>query len=83
MDRSLEARQWRRGFFAGIAALALSVGGQLATSAASSEAATCPYAARPSVAQQVFQRIAPRVSHTVAHRVALALLGAMFSDSCS
>lgn len=83
MDRSLEARQWRRGFAAGVAALALSVGGQAAFSAGAPHPA-CPISAQPTVAQRLYDHFAPRVrTHSVAHRVALALLGAMLRESCS
>jgi hypothetical protein len=84
MDRSLEARHWRRGFAAGVAALALSVGGQMATSGALREGSACPIAAQQGLAGQLFDEFVPRVRiPTVAHRVALALLRAMLHDSCS
>ena len=83
MDRKLD-RSWRVAFIAGVAALALSVGGQVATSVPSADVASCPLAARPSVAQRLYDHFAPQVrAHSVAHRVALALLGAMLHDSCS
>ncbi|HUJ25031.1 MAG TPA: hypothetical protein VLW85_03365 [Myxococcales bacterium] len=83
MDRSLEARQWRRGFAAGVAALALSVGGQVASSAASPRE-SCPISARSGIAQRLYDHFAPQVrTNSVAHRVALALLGAMLHDTCS
>ena len=84
MDRTHEANTWRRGFAAGIAALALSIGGQIATAPGAHEA-SCPLTApQPSIAQQLYDRYAPRMHpHTVAHRVALALLGAMLHESCS
>ena len=79
----MEARSWRRGFAAGFAALAFSVGGQIATRAVDGRAA-CPLSAEPSLAQQVLQRIKPAVSaQGLPQRVALAVLGAMFGSSCS
>ncbi len=82
MERPVEARHWRNGFAAGVAALALSVGGQLATAPAAGEA--CPLAPQPGIAARLFDEVAPRVhAQSVAHRVALALLGAMLHGSCS
>ena len=83
MERSIETRHWRRGFAAGVAALALAVGGQLATRTAE-ERTACPLSAEPSLAQQVLQRIKPAVSaQGLPQRVALAVLGAMLGSSCS
>ena len=84
MERKVENRHWRNGFLAGIAALALSMGGQVATSAPAAPEA-CPLSRQPSVAQRLYDHFAPRVraNHGVAHRVALALIGAMLSNGCS
>jgi hypothetical protein len=77
MDRSLEAKAWRRGFSAGFLALAVSVAGQTLSSMAS-DAQPCPFAAQPGIAEQVVERLKPAVrSHGVAQRVALAVLNAM------
>jgi hypothetical protein len=77
MDRSLEAKAWRRGFSAGFLALAVSVAGQ-AVSSTVSDAQPCPLSAQPGVAEQVIERLKPAVrSHGVAQRIALALLSAM------
>ena len=83
MDRSIEANMWRRGFAAGLLALALSVGGQLASARGEP---SCPLQAQSSgLAERLVQRLKPAVrSHGgVAQRVALAVLGAVLHSSCS
>jgi hypothetical protein len=83
MDRSLEAKAWRRGFAVGFLALGLSVAGQVSTSSIAA-GATCPLQTQPGIAEQVIERLKPAVrSHGVAQRVALAVLGAMLHGSCS
>ena len=80
----MEARAWRRGFLAGIAALVLSVGGQLAVSRASAGEQQCPLAAQqPGLAEQVIAHLKPSLGMHVAQRVALAVLGAMLHSACS
>ena len=85
MDRSVDAKMWRRGFSAGFLALALSVGGQVTLGGPSSREARCPLGAQESLAEQLVQRLKPAVrSHGgVAQRVALAVLGAMLHNRCS
>ncbi len=84
MDRSLESRTWRRGFAAGFAALAVSLTGQVATSASSQSNSSCPYGAQPGFAERTIDHLAPRTrAFGVAQRVALALLGAMLHGGCS
>jgi hypothetical protein len=78
-----ESQSWRRAFAAGFMALALSVGGHLATSGSAVPAGgSCPLS-RSRFADRVLDRATPRVEpRGIAHRVALALLGAMF-NTCS
>ncbi len=84
MDRTLEAKAWRRGFAAGFLALGLSVAGQVAVSRAAGHASSCPLQAQPGIAEQLIEHLKPAVrSHGVAQRVALAVLGAMLHGSCS
>ena len=85
MDRSIEAKVWRRGFAAGLLALALSVGGQVASGPGTAGASSCPVRAEPGLAEQVVQHFKPKVrSHGgVAQRVVLAVLGAMLHSRCS
>jgi len=84
MDRSLEAKAWRRGFAAGFLALGLSVTGQLATSRAAARATPCALPSQPGVAEQLIEHLKPAVrSHGVAQRVALAVLGAMLHGTCA
>jgi hypothetical protein len=84
MDRSLEAKAWRRGFAAGFLAFGLSVAGQMAASRTAADAPPCPLQAQPGVAEQLIERLKPAVrSHGIAQRVALAVLGAMLHGSCS
>ncbi len=84
MDRSLESQSWRRGFAAGFAALAVSLAGQLTTSASAQSDSSCPYAAQPGFAERMIDHLAPRARACgVAQRVALALLGAMLHGRCS
>jgi hypothetical protein len=82
MDQSLEARGWRRGFAAGFLALALSVGGQMASG---NESASCASAAQPGLAEQVIAQLKPsvRIHGGMAQRVALAVLGAVLHSACS
>jgi hypothetical protein len=74
-----ETRSWRRGFVAGFAALALSVGGQVATGAddVAEPAGSCPLS-RGRLAERVSDRFAPRMdAQDVAQRVAHAVVGAV------
>jgi hypothetical protein len=74
-----ETRSWRRGFAAGFAALALSVGGQLATGAddALDPAESCPLS-RNRLADRMSDRFAPRMNaQGIAQRVAHAVVGAV------
>jgi hypothetical protein len=87
MDRSLESHSWKRGFAAGFLVLAVSVGGQMATSERVRTGASCPIASR--AADDLSERVMARISeniprHAVAHRVALALIDAVLHGSnCS
>jgi len=78
-----ESQSWRRAFTAGFMALALSVGGHLATSGPVAPAAgSCPLS-RSRLADRVLDRVTPRIEpRSIAQRVARAVLGAMF-DTCS
>lgn len=82
MDRSLESKAFARAFAAGLLALALSVGGQVATGRG---AAGCPLDGGDSVAAAVIASLRPavRAHGGVAQRVALAVLGAVLGGSCS
>ena len=76
-----ETRSWRRGFAAGFAALALSVGGQLATSGG--EAPVSCSVARTRLADRLADRFGAHVeSRSIAQRVARALLGVVL-QTCS
>ena len=84
MERTLEATAWRRGFAAGFLALALSVGGQAASSRLLGEARSCSLAAEPGVAEQLIEHLRPSLrGQGIAQRVALALLEAMVYSRCS
>jgi hypothetical protein len=78
-----EATSWRRGFAAGFAALALSVGGHLATSDHSLSAdASCPLA-RGRLADSLADRVTPHMeARELAQRVARLVLGAVLG-TCS
>ena len=78
-----ESRSWRRGFAAGFVALALSVGGHLATSGPGAPAEeSCPLS-RSRLADRLRQRVTPHVeARGIAQRVARAVLGAVL-HSCS
>jgi hypothetical protein len=77
-----ESQSWRRAFAAGFMALALSVGGHLATSGSAAPAGgSCPLS-RSRLADRLLD-LTPRVEpRGIAQRVARAVLGAMF-DTCS
>ena len=84
MDRSLDSRSWQRGFAVGFLALALSVGGHLATARAVESGASCPLDRQPAWSHRLFERISERIeSHAMARRVALALLERVLHGSCS
>ena len=78
-----ETTSWRRGFAAGFAALALAIGGQVATSGADEAEAgeSCPFS-RNAAADRLAERYTPHVdAHGIAQRVARAVLG-MVLQSC-
>ncbi len=78
-----ETTSWRRGFAAGFAALALAVGGQVATSGPEEVEAveSCPLA-RSATADRLAERFTPHLdAHGIAQRVARALLG-MVLQTC-
>lgn len=85
MDRSTEAKVWRRGFAAGFLALALSVGGQVASGSGSRGVSPCPVQMQLGLAEQVVQHFKPavRAHGGLAQRVALAVLGAVLHSRCS
>jgi hypothetical protein len=78
-----EATSWRRGFAAGFAALALSVGGHLATAErAGSADSSCPLS-RGRVAERLSDRVTPHVeARGLAQRVARLVIGAVLG-TCS
>jgi len=78
-----ESQSWRRAFAAGFMALALSVGGHLATSARRRRREGRAPLSRSRLADRVLDRVDPRIEpRGIAQRVALAVLGAM-SIPCS
>ena len=78
-----EAASWRRGFAAGFTALALSVGGHLATSErAVSTGVSCPLS-RGHLADRLSERMTPHMeARELAQRVARLVLGAVLG-TCS
>ena len=77
-----QSSSWRRGFAAGFLALALSVGGHLATADNEVQAGTtCPLS-RNRLVDRLADRVAPLETRGIAQRVARAVLGAVF-NSCS
>jgi hypothetical protein len=78
-----ESQSWRRAFAAGFMALALSVGGHLATSGSAAPAGgSCPLS-RGRLADRVLDRVTPHAEpRGIAQRVARAVLGAVF-NTCS
>jgi hypothetical protein len=78
-----EATSWRRGFAAGFAALALSVGGHLATADnAPTAGASCPLS-RTRLADRLGDRVTPHVeARGLAQRVARLVLGVVLGN-CS
>ena len=71
-----ESMPWRRGFAAGFLALALSVGGHLATCGPT--AGTPCSLSRMRLTNRIADRVAPEVDvPAIAQRVARALLGAV------
>ena len=75
-----ESSSWRRGFAAGFLALALSVGGHLATADNEVQAGTtCPLSRRR-LADRMVDRVTSHVeARGIAQRVARAVLGAVFN----
>ena len=78
-----DSSTWRRGFAAGFMALALSVGGQIATSGSEVSAGeSCPLM-RSRMADRLADRVTAHVdASAIAQRVARAVIGAFF-NSCS
>jgi hypothetical protein len=78
-----ESQSWRRAFAAGFMALALSIGGHLATGASAAPAGgSCPLS-RGRLADRVLDRVTPHAEpRGIAQRVARAVLGAVF-NTCS
>jgi hypothetical protein len=78
-----ESRSWRRGFAAGFVALALSLGGHLATSGSGAPAwESCPLS-RSRLTGRLAERVTPHLeARGIAQRVARAVLGAVL-NSCS
>jgi hypothetical protein len=75
-----ESQAWRRGFAAGFVALALAVGGQVATREADVRAGRSCSLSRSRLSQR---SPAPRAENSgLAQRVALAVLGAVL-NGCS
>ncbi len=85
MDRTLEARSWRRGFAGGFAALLFALAGQAAVSRfGSSETTSCPLAQREApIAQRLMEKLAPPEQRGITQRVALALIGSLLLHTCS
>ncbi len=84
MDRTLEARSWRRGFAGGFAALLFALAGQVAASRlASPEVCSVGRAEGPVVQTLIEKLAAPRDQRGLTQRVALAVLGAMLMHTCS
>ena len=78
MDR--EASQWKRSAAAGLAVLALSLGGQAALSAGSEDAEACE---RPGLVEKAFDRLVPQLGAPVlAQRMARAVLSVVV-HACS
>jgi len=73
-----DSSSWRRGFAAGFVALALSVGGHLATSGSGMSAGASCSLSRTGLADRLADRVTPDVeARGIAQRVARAVLGAM------
>lgn len=78
-----ETTSWRRGFAAGFAALALAIGGQVATSGSDEVDAveSCPLS-RDATADRLAERLTPHVdAHGIAQRVARALVGMVLQSA--
>ena len=77
-----ESRSWRRGFAAGFLALALSVGGHVATGVpASDTGVSCPLT-RARLARFRTRAAAEAETQGLAQRVARAVLGAVLHGGC-
>ena len=84
MDRTLEARSWRRGFTGGFAALLLALAGQAAASLLATPEVCAVGQPEEPVARRLIDKLAaPRAQRGLTQRVALAVLGAMLTHSCS
>lgn len=78
-----ESRSWRRGFAAGFAALALSMGGQVITAEADAPAASACSVQRSRLADRLAHRLTPNLdARGIAQRVARAVLGVVL-QTCS
>jgi hypothetical protein len=78
-----ETTSWRRGFAAGFAALALGIGGQVATGSPDEAEAgeSCPLS-RNATADRLAERFTPHVdAHGIAQRVARALVGMVLQSA--
>ena len=83
MDRTLEAKSWRRGFAGGFAALLFALAGQVAASRLATPE-VCAVGQEEPVAQRLIDKLAtPRAERGLTQRVALAVLGAMLMHTCS
>ena len=78
-----ESQSWRRGFAAGFVALGLGLGGQLATGASESEAASgCPLSRQRGAVRFTDRSAVQTETRGLAQRVALAVIGAVL-HACS
>jgi len=78
-----ESRTWRRGFAAGFTVLALSVGGQMATSSEEAASSRVCSVSGSRFVDRLADRFTPDVdAHSIAHRVARAVLGVVL-QTCS
>ncbi len=78
-----ESRSWRRGFAAGFAAFALSVGGQVITGPSDAPVVRACSVQRSRLADRLAERLTPDLdARSIAHRVARAVLGVVL-QTCS
>jgi len=77
-----ESQSWRRGFTGGFMALALSIGGQVATGGADARPRTTCRLSRSAVWERFSHRATPQTEEPgLAQRVARAVLGAVLHGS--